>query len=154
MEGGNEIVWTGAAPFAESIAPDGSTIPHGAGALDELLDSAPGIGTGTGPESLLPFARVHLPSLTATSALHALRLERLGADWHPVRVFARGEPRHSDAAELEHSSGGGYAQFYCIDEDGLPRAQVLAEFLLRGPRTHLLPADQTPSAASRPATGR
>jgi len=34
MEGGNEIVWTGAAPFAESIAPDGSTTSHGACALD------------------------------------------------------------------------------------------------------------------------
>ena len=139
IEAGNAIVWTGAMPFAESIAPDGSTSSQGAIGLDRLLDAAPGVGTGAGPEMLLPFARIHLPSLTATNAIHALRLDRLGAEWRPQRVFARGELQDSDAVELRHSSGGGYAQFYCIDEQGLPRAPVLAEFLLRGPRTHVLP---------------
>jgi hypothetical protein len=72
IEAGNGIVWTGALPFAESIATDGSTMVWGPSAADGLLDALPGVCRGAGPELLQPIARYQLPSLTATSATNAL----------------------------------------------------------------------------------
>jgi hypothetical protein len=139
IESGNGLVWTGAAPFAESLAEDGSTVAWGDQAVDGLLDSYAGVCLGQGAEVLNPLAGRHLPSLTATTATNAVLLDRLRTKWRPWLVFARGEAKDSDAVELRHFSGGLYAQFYCVEGAGLPRAQVLAEYVRLALRGRALP---------------
>jgi glucose/arabinose dehydrogenase len=129
LENGNGIVWTGAPPFAASMAEDRSTSVWGVEAVDGLLDAEPGVCQAEGVERLTPLARRLLPYLTATHATNAVRLDRLGPEWSAVRVFAKGRGKESDAVELGHTAGGLYAQFYCIPGSGLPRAQVLTDFV-------------------------
>jgi glucose/arabinose dehydrogenase/PKD repeat protein len=129
VEQGNILLWSGAAACTEAIAADLTTTALGANALDLVLDSGPELASGSGTENLQPLASRLLPSLTATDALHALRLDRLGPQWSARRTFTLGPAPASDALELVHASGGVYAQFYGIPGTGLPRLEVLREYL-------------------------
>jgi hypothetical protein len=129
LERGNILLWSGAAPCTEAIAADLTTTPLGASALDLVLDSGPELASGAGAEDLQPLASRLLPSLTPTTGLHALRLDRLGPQWRVRRAFALDSTPASDALELVHASGGIYAQFYCLPDAALPRMEVLREYL-------------------------
>jgi hypothetical protein len=129
IEARNGLVWTGAAPFAETMGTNGATTAIGSDAVDDLLDASSGVCQGAGPETLTPLASLLLPSLTATSATYAVRTDRIGSAWRVWRLYASGALQESDALLLQHVSGGFYGQFYCVTGSNLPRGAVLAELL-------------------------
>lgn len=128
LEAGNALVCTGALPLGGSIGANGA-LSIDTRALDSVLDSGPYVGFGLGPEALQPGARRRLPSLTPVNALHSIRHELVTAPWHVRRAFTQGHLKTSNAIELAHDGGGIYAQFYCLQQPGLPRTAVLGEYL-------------------------
>ena len=133
LESGNGIVWTGYEAFHEYIFPDGmvssaGALQHGA---DEVLDSPSSIGlcTDSGPQNVLPLGKGWLPSLFNYQAQRALRLDVLAPPWKISKIYAINGGWGSDAARVDHPSGGFFAQFWSTNQLGVPRVQTILEFL-------------------------
>ncbi|MBM4014728.1 MAG: PKD domain-containing protein [Planctomycetes bacterium] len=134
LDSGNGVIWTGEAPFTWSIDELGNVSSAGANAADEVLDaSGNGLCSGSGTMQLLPPA-VDLPALQSYTATRALLFANLGIDWTEHVTYADngapGAARASDALVVRHVSGGEFAQFHVKNDDQLPRAEVLRDFLL------------------------
>jgi glucose/arabinose dehydrogenase len=164
LDKGNGVLWTGYNPFGRYILDDGTDANKGSGkwALDEVLDAATQqLCSGIGAMQLDP-AAVDLPSLAPFSAERALVTSKLNSNWAVDTVYASdgATPPTSDALVLRDVNGGEYAQFYCVNDPSLPRAEVLSQFFLshlfrnlqKGPGKFRLvdPPDQT---SGLPATG-
>lgn len=133
LETRNGVVWTGQQPFFEYVDAWGQGSSAGAGndGPTEVLDAAqPGLCLGQGWQNLVqPAAGRDLPSLQPFQAYKGLRLDRIGPAWSVGRLYAQDAAGASDALVLRHVRGGFFAQFYCTPEAGLPRLEVLTEFL-------------------------
>ncbi len=131
MENENGIVWTGQNAFNEYLFEDGTSSLVGAGSYgaDEVLDAAaPSIVYGSGKQDLGPRGYA-LPSFQPYFTTRAVRYDQLGPEWKVGALFASDTDMDSDAIAIEHLSNGFYAQFYCKQDDSLPRPAVLSEFL-------------------------
>jgi PKD repeat protein len=129
LESGNAVVWTGAPAFLNLLGDDGarSQIPLGA---DELFGAtAPYLVQGSGLQTPTTLGLQVLPALVSFRSTRAMRYDQLGPEWHVARLFAEDPDADSDALEIAHGSGGTYAQFFCDNEPGLPRADVLSQYL-------------------------
>jgi len=137
LDKGNGLLWTGYNPFARYILPDGTDSNAGSfkWAADEILDAAvPQLCSGFASMQLEPDAAA-LPALQPFTARRALVSDRLNPNWSIEKLYASdgGSPVMSDAFVIRSVDGGEYAQFHCVFDLGMPRAEVLRDFFL----THL-----------------
>ena len=131
LDHGNAIVWSGARPFATFVDMNGTSSQAGAGVFgaDDVLDAIrPRISGGSGLQ-ILQRESIEVPDLVSYDAQCALRYDQLGAEWTVRSVYATDSDNDSDAILIENRVGGLYAQFFCTPELGLPRREVLVEFL-------------------------
>lgn len=126
---GNGLVWTGLTPLQDVLADDGTPSQLLLGADEFFGATQPYIVLGTGQQTPTATGLARLPSLTPFRSERAFRLDRLGASWSVVRIFAQDPGGETDALELRHAGGGFYAQFLCANRTDLPRAVVLSEYL-------------------------
>jgi glucose/arabinose dehydrogenase len=138
---GNGLVWTGQTPFQGILNDDGTTAQTVLGADAFFGATAPFLVLGEGLQHPTAAGQATLPSLPSFPSSRALRYDQLGPAWRVARLFAEDGDHDSDALELEHLSGHGfYAQFLCTEDPLLPRAAVLAEYLVqRVQRSRLAP---------------
>ena len=129
IESGNAVVWTGAAPLLNLLADDGSRLQIPLGADEFFGASEPYVVQGQGNQVPTAIGAQVLPALPEFRSQRALRYDILGPQWHVVRLFADDGDADSDAIEIAHASGGTYAQFLCDDAPGLPRPDVLVQYL-------------------------
>ncbi len=137
LEHGNGIVWSGYEAFYEYIDTDGFVTDSGARThgSDEVLDalSLPSLCRGAGVQILTALGQHDLPGLAQYFAQRAVRYDALGPAWKVEKLYASDSDKDSDAIAIRHASGGHYAQFFGTDLPGLPRAQVILQFLATYP---------------------
>jgi glucose/arabinose dehydrogenase len=127
--GGNALIWTGTTPFLTRLADDG-TVELSVGVATAFFDApSDNVVLGVGNQTPTELGLRVLPSFSAYRSERALRYDLLGPAWRASGVYATDADQDSDAIEVEHSSGGTYAQFHC-DNAAHPRAAVLGEYLL------------------------
>jgi hypothetical protein len=134
LEAGNGIVWTGQFPFYEYIDETADTRVRGGNVADRVLDAATGLLMyGAGLQTPNALAAGFVPSFSSYNAKNALRYDQVGNGWKVRMKFAEDGDKDSDAILIQHTSGGFYAQFYCLNLPSVPRQDVLVEFLERWP---------------------
>lgn len=132
LEHGNGIIWTGYQPFFSYVDTAGVVYSFFAGpyGADSVFDVGllTFLSNGSGPQTLKPLASVDVPTLAAYNAGKAFRYTKLTGAWSIDRLYSESSGFESDALAVKHTSGGFYAEFYCVDSVQ-PRAAVIAEFL-------------------------
>lgn len=107
------------------------------GGLQNMLDSPQlfidliNPETGWAPMSVTPLGRQYLPSLEGFQSARQFPINRMSNEWEVEASFADDGGTRADPVVVRHKENDGrVAIFYQVENDDLPRAEVISEFIL------------------------